>query len=461
MPNPDIIDRIELEYRQKTEKSRDLFAEACHYIPGGSSRSLVVFPPYPLAINWAKGSRFKDIDGNEYIDFVNCQSALVHGHAHPRINEAIAQQITKVTASSQASEEEIVLARMLCERVRSVQKVRFCCSGTEAAMYAIRLARAYTGKETILKFEGGYHGSYDDVEMSKVFRPEDGGKPHDPDPVMATGGFPTDITKRVLVAPFNDHRVLARRIDENKDSLAAVILEPMLAAGGMIPPTEGFLSYVRELTRKNRILLIADEVVTFRLSCGGGQEAYGFEADLTILGKLIGGGLPVAAVGGREDILMLSKYQSDGPVPSKLSLSGTFNGAAVGMAAGIAALEALDPQAIRAMNDLGDCMREQIRRALKEVGVAGQVTGNGSLLQLHFTSEPVKDYRSAASAARSISRPLHLWLLNNGISAYPRCGFSLSTAITKEEVDLAVATLRGGLSELRPYIQAVAPRLVV
>ena len=455
----EVLERIEREYRQRTRRSAELFQAGTAYIPGGASRNLVVFKPYPLVMTEGQGCRFTDADGNVYIDFVNCHSALVHGHGHPGITAAIQQQAAKGTAWSSASEQEVTLARMICERVSSVEKVRFCCSGTEAAMYVTRFARAYTGRDRILKFEGGYQGGYDEAEVSRTFKVTDAGPPDDPIPVISTLGFPRGTKDHVVVAPFNNRDVVTRRIKQYKEDLAAVIVEPVLGAGGMIPPEEGFLSFLSEITREHGILLIADEVVTFRLALGAAQELFSFEADLTMFGKVIGGGLPVGAIGGREDILMLSAYDLGSAGVSKVSLSGTFSGAAVGMRAGIASIEALDAEAIRRINELGELMRQEIRRVLKEAGVKAQVTGVGSLLQLHFTDQPVKDYRAVATSHQIILGPLHLWLLNRGISAYSRGAFNISTPVTEREVGLAVEALGEGLAELRPYIEAVAPEL--
>jgi glutamate-1-semialdehyde 2,1-aminomutase len=455
-----VVERIEQEYRRRTPRSAELFQAANVYIPGGASRSLVVFHPYPLCMTAGQGAHFTDIDGHDYIDFVNCHSALVHGHAHPAITAAIQQQAARGPASSAASEDEAALARLLCERVPSVQKVRFCSSGTEAAMYAIRIARAFTGRDKILKFEGGYHGSYDDAEISKTFQVAEAGPPGDPRPVAATLGFPRGTTDRVVVAPFNDREVVSRRIHENKDALAAVLVEPVVGAGGMIPPEDGFLPFLRQITREHGIVLIADEVVTFRLAYAGAQALYDFEPDLTMFGKVIGGGLPVAAVGGRDDLLMLSSYDLSGATLSRLSLSGTFSGAAIGMAAGRACLGALDAEAIQRINGLGELMRQRIGAVLLDVGIGGRVTGVGSLLQLHFTDEPVREYRAAATAYPALLRPLHLGLLNRGIAMYARGAFNISTVMTEQDVSVAAEALREALWDLKPYARAIAPRLV-
>jgi glutamate-1-semialdehyde 2,1-aminomutase len=424
-----VLERIEAEYRRRTPRSAEEFRRSAEVIPAGASRSLVLFPPHPPVMVEGKGARFVDLDGNEYIDFVNCHSALVHGHAHPGITAAIQRQAARGTAWSAASELEPRLASLIRERVASIEKVRFCCSGTEAGMYAVRLARAFTGREKILKFEGGFHGSYDDLEVGKTLN--------------ATAGLPRDTAQRVVVAPFNDREATARQIERHRDELAAVMVEPLLGAGGMIAAAEGFLPFLREITRRHGILLIADEVVSLRVAYGGAQERYGFDADLTMLGKIIGGGLPVAAIGGRADILELS---------SQLSLSGTFSGAALGMAAGIASLEALDRAAIAHIDALGERMQEGIRAALREAGIAAQVTGVGSLFGIHFTGEPVTGHRAVIAADRAAANALHLWLLTKGISIYSRGAFTLSTAMTGADVDAGLRAIGKGLLELKPYI---------
>ena len=455
-----MLERIEAEYRRRTPRSAEQFRRSAQYIPGGASRGLVVFKPHPPVMVEGRGARFADLDGNEYIDFVNCHSALVHGHAHPGITSAIQRQAARGTAWSAASELEPTLAGMLCERVDSIERLRFCCSGTEAGMYVARLARAFTGREKLLKFEGGYHGSYDDLELSKSLNLEEAGPLDDPRPVVATSGIPRDAAGRVVVAPFNDREVTARQIERHRNDLAAVIVEPLLGAGGMIAPAEGFLPFLREATRRHGILLIADEVVSFRLARGGAQERYGFDPDLTMLGKVIGGGLPVAALGGREDILKLSAYDSGPGGAGQLSLSGTFSGAAIGMAAGIASLEALDRAAIARIDALGERMQDAIRAALQEAGILAQVTGVGSLFGVHFTDRPVTEHRAVLAASRAVVSALHLSLLTKGISIYARGAFSLSTAMTEADVDAAVLAIQESLHDLKPYVRAMAPQLL-
>jgi glutamate-1-semialdehyde 2,1-aminomutase len=393
-----------------------------------------------------RGARFTDLDGNEYIDFVNCHSALVHGHTHPGITTAIQKQAARGVASSFASELESSLAQLLCRRVASIEKIRFCCSGTEGGMYLARLVRAFTGREKTLKFEGGYHGSYDDFEPTKT-------------PAL-TMGLPRDTASRVVVAPFNNREVTAQLIERHRDELAAVIVEPLLGAGGMIAPADGFLPFLSEVTRKHGILLIADEVVSFRLGHGGAQALYGFKPDLTMLGKVIGGGMPVAAFGGREDIMKLSAYGAGSGGSDQLSLSGTFSGTALGMAAGIASLEALDAAAIARLNALGERMQDGIRAALRDAGVTARVTGAGSLFGIHFTDQPVTENRAVVGASRAVTAALHLWLLTKGIAIYSRGAFCLSTAMTEADVDAAVRAIRAGLVELQPYIRTVAPELI-
>jgi glutamate-1-semialdehyde 2,1-aminomutase len=426
-----VLERIEAEYRRRTPRSAEEFRRSAEVIPGGASRSLVLFSPHPPVMVEGKGARFTDLDGNEYIDFVNCHTALVHGHAHAGITAAIQRQAARGAAWSAASELEPRLASMLCRRIASIEKIRFCCSGTEAGMYALRLARAFTGREKILKFEGGFHGSYDDVEISKTLQ------------LKEAPGLPRDTAGRVVVAPFNDRETTERQIERHRDDLAAVIVEPLLGAGGMIAPAQGFLPFLREITRRYGIVLIADEVVSLRLAFGGAQERYGFDPDLTMLGKIIGGGLPVAAVGGRADILELS---------SQLSLSGTFSGAAIGMAAGIASMQALDGAAIDHINALGERMQDGIRAALREAGIVAQVTGVGSLFGIHFTADPVTEHRAVVGANRALANALHLFLLTKGISIYSRGAFTVSTAMTDADVDAALRAIRQGLLELKPHI---------
>jgi len=282
--------KIEETYRQRTPKSREIIDEAKKYVPDGDMRISIWFEPYPAVMAKGDGCHLYDEDGNDYLDFSNNWTSMVLGNNHPKVVEAICRQAPLGSAMAAPPQEAYKWAQILCERIPSVDRVRFCTSGTEAVMFAIRAARAYTGKDKILKMEGNYHGSYDPMEMTVGWR-------------KLPPGLPKSAELDMIVVPFNDKAAAEKAIVENKDELAAVIVEGVMGAAGMIPPEDDHLKFLQETAHANDALLILDEVISFRLSTGGAQEIYGVTPDLTALGKTIGGGLPVGAFGGREEVM--------------------------------------------------------------------------------------------------------------------------------------------------------------
>ena len=430
---------IEATYRARTPKSAALHAQARELIAGGSTRSVTLFAPYPVYMADGCGCRVRDVDGNEYIDFIGNFASMIHGHANPTIVAAIRDQLARGTDFGAPTELQLRFARELKARVPSVERVRFTNSGSEAVMFAIRAARAFTGKTKILKFEGSYHGGYDTVEMS-VDPGADA--PLWPDARAASAGLPADAELHTLVAPYND----ARRADEivrtHAADLAAVIVEGVTMRG-TIAADPLFVRHLREVTGDLGVLLIMDEIVTFRLAPGGAQEMLGVVPDLTTFGKVIGGGLPVGAFGGRADIM---DALDPARVPS-VHHSGTFAGNAATMAGGLAALALLTRSEIERVNALGNTLREGLRDACKHAGVPAQVKGAGTLATIHFTSTPVRDYRGALTADRALARRLHLALLNRGIFARSSAGFFLSTAMGDVEIEHTVNAVADALPE--------------
>lgn len=436
------------EYEAKTRRSREIYLNARNYMPGGDTRSVAYFKPYPLFVERAEGCRLYDVDGNVYLDFLNNYTALVHGHSHPRIVKAIREQLDKGWLYAAGIESQYRLAKILCERFPSVRRVRFCNSGTEATMMAIRAARAYTGKSKILKMEGGYHGSHPLLDVSVNPGIDRVGPIDKPLSIPEGPGIPEGIVRDVLVAPFNNKDATEKIIRENRDELAAVIVEPMMGVAGMIPPRDNYLKFLREITLQYDILLIFDEIITARLSRGGGQEYFNVTPDLTCLGKIIGGGLPIGAFGGREDIMDLFSPEREGFIPH----SGTFNGNALAMVAGIASMEELTVSAIEKINTLGSFLRDSIEKIFEEEGVAGQVTGLGSLYNIHFTNVEIIDYRTASTSSREARALLHIALINKGIFTAKRGMFNLSTVMTRREIDEFINSLRSCIQLLKPCL---------
>jgi glutamate-1-semialdehyde 2,1-aminomutase len=429
----------EAAYRTRTPRSAALHEEARCLLPGGVTRSVTLFQPYPVYIASGRGCRVVDVDFNEYLDIQNNFGSMIHGHGNPAIVAALSAQATRGTDFGAPTELHLRLAREIASRLPSMQRMRFTTSGTEAVMYAIRAARAFTGRSKILKFEGSYHGGYDSVSLSIDPGPD---APAWPTGVAGSFGLPPDVASYTLVAPFNDVQATEEILRANRDDIAAVIVEPVTVRG-MIPAEASFLAALRELTRELRIVLIFDEVVTFRLGVGGAQGLAGITPDLTTLGKLIGGGLPVGAFGGREDIMVAFDPSHRAPVHH----SGTFAGNAATMAAGLAALDLLTPVALSQINRLGVSLRGALIDACRSAGTAAQVTGAGSLAAVHLTDQRVTDYRSSLRADRATAARLHLALLNRGVFARSGGSFFLSTPMTEEDVSDVAHAFREALIE--------------
>jgi len=453
----DEFGRMAATYLAKRLESQRLYQQAQSFMPGGDTRSVTYYQPFPSFMDHAKGCRLYDVDGNEYIDFGNNQTSLVHGHAHPKIVEAVVEQVRRGSVFSAPVECQFRLAQHICGRLPSAEKVRFCNSGTEATMGAIRLARAFRKKYKVAKVEGGYHGSHDLVEISVKPPLAKAGPIERPNSVPEDVSIPPGVLQDCVVIPFNNAEVATRIVSEHQEDLAAVIVEPVQGSCGMIPSSLEYLRGLREVTSQYRIPLIFDEVYTFRLAPGGWQGLHNIVPDMTALGKIIGGGYPVGAIAGREEFMSLFSPLK----PDFLSHSGTFNGNPVTMVAGVAALTELTGTAIDRINQLGARLRTNLTKALRDAGIIAQVTGTGSLAQLHFTKQEVTDWRTASTGRLDIRSLLHLWLLDHGIFPAARMMFNISTPMSEKEIDELGVTITNGLLELKPYIGKAVPELIV
>ena len=450
---------IERAYVSRTPGSRRADEAACRFLPGGSTRSATDSHPYPIYMKRGKGCFLTDLDGNRYIDFMNNYTVLMLGHAHPTVNEAIAEQLRHGILFGAPSENQYQLGQKICERVASVDKVRFCNTGTEAAMYALRAARAVTGRNKVIKMEGGFHGNTEQVEISVSPNIALAGSSERPTPLPDTQGITDGVLQDVLVAPYNNVEATQRIIDNHQKDVAAVIIEPVMGYSGMIPADKAFLTFLREITARYQIVLIFDEIISFRLSRGGAQETYGVKPDLTTFGKIIGGGLPIGAFGGREDIMDIFSPKRKNPMHH----SGTFNGNALTMAAGIASLQEMDDSLISSANTLGDRLREGLQNAFHKTGIRGQVTGAGSLMNVHFCTQDVRDLRTA-KANWDVSLPvrdlLNLALKNRGVYTPRRVMFCISSPMTGKEIDQTLSVFEESLEQLKPIIRDAYPELL-
>jgi glutamate-1-semialdehyde 2,1-aminomutase len=430
-----------------TSATARLYEEASRYLPGGTSRLHYYFRPYPIYARSGNGCRVTDVEGVERIDLLNNMTALIHGHRHPKVNEAILEQLELGTAFSEPAEPEVRLARLLVERIPSIEKIRFANSGTEAVMMSIKLARAFTGRSRIAKFEGFYHGYYDYVQVSYNSGPSNWGSEAEPASVAASGGLADSVVDDVLILPFNDRPAVERLLTEHGDSIAALLVDPMANRAGFPRPTEGFYDFLREITRQHGIVLIFDEVISFRVGHAGAQGKYGGDPDLTTYGKIIGGGLPVGAVGGRDEIMALLD-PSHGP--AKVVSGGTYSGNPLTMAAGVAAMELLTPEVYARLDELGERLRARANAVFADHGEAAQLTGNGSVFRILMTDKPIVDYRDSLESAAQSARlsQLHLNLLDEGFIVSNSGLGALSTPMSESEVDQFVAGLARAVENL-------------
>ncbi len=456
MTTQQLLQRLEDRYREATPKSAALHARAKRVMPGGETRSSTYFRPYPLVIDRASGTELVDVDGNRLLDFMNNATTLIHGHRFAPVEEAVRDQVAKGTAWGALNEHQIVLAEILCSRVASVDRIRFANSGTEATMMALRAARAATGKSHFVKVEGGYHGTHDAVSVSVSPGVRGAGSEQRPRSKPEGAGIPDHAREAMHVVPFNDEQALAETVANHRDSIAAVIVEPLLGSHGYTTATGSYLEAVRRITEEHGVLLVLDEVQTFRLDQGGAQALYGIRPDLTAFAKIIGGGFPVGAFGGRADLM--GRYDPD--AKESIGHGGTFNGNPVTMAAGAAAMEHLTADRIAYINELGDRLRTGMGEVLVEQGLQGRIVGRGSLVGIHMTDRRIRTYRDASSAPAEVQRFIFLACLNRGLMMSTGGCLNTTTAMTRETVDEAIGIFQEALIEAYPFIEAGYPQLL-
>jgi glutamate-1-semialdehyde 2,1-aminomutase len=428
--------------------SARLFEEARQIIPGGTSKANFDVRPHPLYVVSGRGCHVTDADGVERLDALNNFTALIHGHAFPPVVARVSEQLARGTAFAASTPEEIALARLLVERVPGVERIRFGNSGTEAVMMAIKAARAFTGRDRIAKFEGAYHGYYDDVQVSFNSGPGNWGSPDEPASVPSSGGVPKHRALETLVLPWNDADATERLLVRSRSEVAAVLVDPLANRMGMIPPAPGFLDHLRQVTRALGILVIFDEVISFRVGYGGAQERYGGEPDLTAFGKIIGGGFPVGATGGRADVMAVFDPGSRGP---RIASGGTFSANPVSMTAGLATLEALDRDAFARLEALGERLRTNLAAPLSwtRSRIPGVVMGDASLFRFVMTDGVPRTYRDTVDPAadQRMSR-LFMQLLDEGVLIGANGLGCLSTPMREREVDQIAEAAARALAEL-------------
>jgi glutamate-1-semialdehyde 2,1-aminomutase len=427
--------------RLKTSKSGRVFARAQQILPGGVDSPVRAFKSVgatPLFIERASGARIEDIDGNRYIDYVMSWGPLIHGHAPRGLVKALAAAAKSGTSFGAPSPLEVELGERVRALMPSIERVRFVSSGTEAAMSAVRVARAATSRDRILKFEGCYHGHADAFLVKAGSGALTLGTPTSP-------GVTRAASADTIVASYNDLDSVARAFAANAGQIAAVIVEPIAGNMGVVPPAEGFLRGLRELCTREGALLVFDEVISgFRAAAGGAQAIAGIRPDLTCLGKIIGGGLPVGAYGGRADLMEL--VAPAGPVYQ----AGTLSGNPLAMVAGLWSLNALEPKLYTHLAALGARLAAGLADAARQAGVAVQVNAVGSVLTPFFTDRPVRDFASATSANTDRYGRFFRAMLQRGIYPPPSQfeAWFLSGAHTPRDVDQTVAAAREAMREV-------------
>lgn len=430
----------------KTVGSATMFLNAKSVIPGGVSANIKYFSPHPIFMEKGNGSRIVDVDGNEYIDYLLCYGALLLGHGHPEITSAVYNQFASAGTTVFGAPHflEVEMANKLIDYFPGIELVRYTNSGLEATLLAIRIAQGYTGKTTIAKFEGHYHGGYNEVLLSVNPDIDEVGDEKKPNPVPESKGISAHHIENTIILPFNDLDSTERLLRQHKDEIAAVIIEPI--QGGFIPAEKEFMVGLRKLTKDLGILLIFDEVKTgFRLTLGGAQSIYGIKPDLTALGKVLGGGFPIGAVGGLRDIMEImdpSKGRDILSAGGKASVkdhvlfhSGTYNGHPLVLAAGLATIKVLEgenvyPELIQKTEHL----RSSLEELYRSYGITMQTVGIGSIFNIVHTNHKIQNYRDLLKVDMNLRKKIDYELLKLGIYTKPLNRYSMSIVHTEDDI---------------------------
>ena len=413
------MSRLE-EYLARTPRSRELYERATRVLPGGSTRTTVFTHPYPPYIASGRGIDVRDVDGNAYRDFLGNYTSLILGHAHPGVVAAVEAQVRRGSAFAAPTETEVALAEELCRRLPSVEQVRFTSSGSEATMFAVRAARAFTGRPLIATFERSYHGTHDAV-------------------MDGTPGVPDTVAALTIRLPWEDPEGVRAAVRGHERDLAAILVEPVQGAGGIRAASPSFLAFLRELADETGALLVFDEIISFRLGPGGAQGLAGVRPDLTTLGKIVGGGHPLAAFGGRVDVMALF----DARQPGALTHGGTFNGNPVAAAAGLATLQLLTPDVYPELERRTQRLAATVEAEITRLGVEASIATAGSLFQVSSG-----ETESAVATAASAPSAVFLGLLLEGFLVAPRGMGAVAAVATDDEIDALADALGRMLASL-------------
>tara|TARA_R110000868_G_scaffold241497_3_gene496885 strand:- start:651814 stop:653136 length:1323 start_codon:yes stop_codon:yes gene_type:complete len=431
----------------QTTRSAELFQRARKVLPGGVSRNAVLRDPNPLYVDHAYGCHIVDVDGVDRIDFANNMASLIHGHANPDMVRVVGEQIKKGTAFNMGTEVEIEYAEYLLSRNEGFEQLRFVNSGTEALMLAIKASRAYTNRPMIAKAEGAYHGAYDYVEISQAPGPDGWGNADRPSNVPLVSGTPESAMSDVVVFPFNNIDKTLELLNKHADQLACVVIDLMPHRVGLNPAEPDFVKALRDWTTENGVLLVIDEVITFRSEFGGLQEQYGIQADITALGKMIGGGFPIGAAAGRAEFMDVLNPKSKRYLYPH---SGTFSANPVSMVAGYAAMQKFDHAAVERLNGLAQRAIAGIESAISSTGVVASVTGSGSMFRVHVKEHAPRNYREAYLSPQEAPKLKFLLdhMFDEGFMLINTCSSALSTPMTENDIDELIAAYTRGFEKL-------------
>jgi glutamate-1-semialdehyde 2,1-aminomutase len=448
-------------FEKSHKKSGEMFHEACEVIPGGVTANIKYFEPYPIIMEKAEGSKLYDVDGNAYIDYLLCYGAMIHGHGDEAVNNAVIKQLMTNGTSifGTPHQNETVMAREIIKLFNGIEMVRFTNSGTEATLLAIRTAMAYNRKSKIAKFEGHYHGGFDQVLLSVHPNLNEAGDVKSPKAVKESEEVSKYNLQNTVVLPFNDLEATKKILEENVKEISCLIMEPVQS--GFIPAEHDFIKGLREITEKLDIVLIFDEVKTgFRIDLGGVQNIYGIEPDLTSLGKVLGGGFPIGAVGGKKEILEVSNPMNHGDILTPgvinqgkslgLFHSGTYNGHPTVLAAGLATLQKLKAKGV--MEDLiknTEYLKESLEKLYKRYDLPMQAVGMGSIFNIVISDKKIKNYRDMSQIDLKLRKEIDYALFLEGIYTKPLNRYSMSTAHTFEDLEFTIKAHENALKRIK------------
>lgn len=432
---------LEQEVRRVTPRSGAQWERGRASMPGGVIKGAYWMSPHPVYVERAEGCYLWDLDGHRYVDFTNHHTAMILGHNHPAVMKAVHEAVNRGLGFGMPSVLEAEMAEEIVRRFPSIERVRFTNSGTESSLHATRMVRAVTGKPKVAKFEGAYHGSHDALEIS-VAPPLDGAGPDDsPSPVASWPGMARGSEENVVILPYGQPESVELILREQQSEVSAVFFD---GKPGIYDLPPDFARFLRDLTRELGILMVMDEVVSFRAGYGGYQGLVGVEPDLTVFGKIMGGGFPVGVIGGRADLMDVLDNSTGSAL---LNQSGTFSGNHVTLAAGLATLRALTPELYRHLDGLRERLDEGLRKVFRDSGVAANVRSVGSIVSFDFGERPVTDYRSLASTDKALFDRIRLELLLRGYFTQGGMGLCLSAPMRPEHIDGLLDALKESLAE--------------